>query len=95
MPVADKKLKATIYPWSHKFMTIVGLAYVFEDHSKDFLVYLAPQEGVMVCKVHKARITVIDNGRVTLIESLPDAENDPLLTTNKQGEIVLGPASND
>ena len=92
LPVYDRELGATIYPWSDRLHACVGLAYVFDDDRSSYLIYMMPQLGSPIAFIHRTAMTVIDNGRGVSLESFPDPETDEILHTTKNGGLKVDPA---
>ena len=84
-------VKVTIYPWSHRYSTIVGLVYVFDDDRESFLIYMAPcPGGTASVRIHQTEVTVEPGINGVRLHSFPDPETDPVLTSNPLG--VIDPA---
>ena len=81
-PMYDKKLKATVYPWTDPFHSWIGYAYVFDSTLQpDRLFYFVPTEGTMTCRVHECSITVDrSDGRIKL-STMPQPEKDEVIST--------------
>jgi len=82
MSVYHRKLKATIYPWSHPTETWVGFAYSFDDPDVlDMLVYFVPDmdEATMGYYCHMTRIWVLKKGEGVKLDTGPDPKTDAMM----------------